>query len=91
MTKQSRSKMKGKRKSKALKDKAVLPKRASLNTRMMNKENKKLSADTRLLQGRMEKHVGGGKEKNAAVRCQGTRKLRSKAATRGRCGVGPSK
>ena len=46
MTKQSRSKMKGKKKSKALKDKAVLPPRASLNTRMMNKENKKLSSDT---------------------------------------------
>ena len=38
--------MKGKRKSKALKDKAELPKRASLTTRMMNRENKKLSPDT---------------------------------------------
>ena len=47
MTKQSRSKPKGKKKKpKAYKDQAVLPKRASLNTRIANKTNKKLSNDT---------------------------------------------
>ena len=47
MTKQSRSKSKGKKKKpKAYKDQAVLPKRASLNTRIANKVNKKLSNDT---------------------------------------------
>jgi hypothetical protein len=47
MTKQSRSKSKGKKKKpKAYKDQAVLPKRASLNTRFANKTNKKLSNDT---------------------------------------------
>ena len=43
MPRQSRSKSKAKKKkSKAYKDQAVLPKRASLNTRIANKTNKKL-------------------------------------------------
>ena len=47
MTKQSRSKSKGKKKKpRAYKDQSVLPKRASLNTRIANKTNKKLSNDT---------------------------------------------
>jgi hypothetical protein len=47
MTKQSRSKSKGKKKKpRAYKDQSVLPKRASLNTRIANKTNKKLSNAT---------------------------------------------